>query len=424
VIRARGSAAWARRCLLAAVLIGAAVIPARASVSATPQCSGRQCAAAAGAVRWSRRLPGTWIAESGIGGTVPAHGEAYAAVGSRVAALGLHMTVTGYNVRNGRLLWTTALTGLPPGSSIVSVRVWPGVVTAGISLADAAGGGSSRQEVVLQAGTGALLGSYPAAAYGGAVAADSARTVIVGNTSVTSYSNGSGRVVWSRPTGSVPQAWQVDGGELYIGVAADGYLGTAPVTALRRISLATGAERVIRPRRQRSFAGTLVGAFDGVVLFSGSAGLSGYNGSTGRLLWQLPGAEPEGEDAVLGTLYLTKGGRLIGVNPATGDPVRHSSVPGSPGLYAVRDGVAVGLDSGALGDAWGYDIAKQRVIWTTSALPWPHYFVDLSGIGGSTDPATGTVLLAYCAALGPATARGSAQAAQPCLRPELVAINS
>ena len=60
-------------------------------------------------------------------------------------------------------------------------------------------------------------------------------------------------------------------------------------------------------------------------------------------------------------------------------------MPGSSGLYGVRGGVALGLDQGPDGDAWGYDVARQRVVWTTPRLPWPHYFVDLSGIGGSAD---------------------------------------
>ena len=54
-------------------------------------------------------------------------------------------------------------------------------------------------------------------------------------------------------------------------------------------------------------------------------------------------------------------------------------VGGSAGLYAVRDGVALGLDQGPNGDAWGYDIGAQRVILTAAGLGWPHYFVDLSG---------------------------------------------
>ena len=54
-------------------------------------------------------------------------------------------------------------------------------------------------------------------------------------------------------------------------------------------------------------------------------------------------------------------------------------------------------------------------------MPWPHYFDDPSGLGGSVDPATGTVLLAACARLGGPAAGG---AGQVCLRPELVAISS
>ena len=56
---------------------------------------------------------------------------------------------------------------------------------------------------------------------------------------------------------------------------------------------------------------------------------------------------------------------------------------GAAELYVVRDGVALGLDGGANGDAWAYDVAAGRVTWTSSALPWPHYFSDLSGLGGS-----------------------------------------
>jgi PQQ-like domain len=425
VIRARGSSAsaWARRGALAAVLIGALVIPEHASESAASPCTGPHCHGAAGAILWSRRLPGTWIAETGGDGTVPSHGDAYAAVGGRVAVLGVRLDVAAYDAGNGRLLWSAALTGFPAGSSIVSVRAWPGVVTAGVWLPAAAGGGSiTREEVVLRAGSGRRIGTYHAALYGGAVAADAAHTVIVGNTAVTSYDNGSGRVLWSRPTGRVPQAWQVDGDQLYVSVAADGYLGSAPVTALRRISLATGAERMVSPQAH-SFAGTLSGAFDGVVLFTGAGGVTGYSGTTGQLLWHRAGMLPETEDLVLGTLYLAAADRLVGVNPLTGDAIRGASAPGASGLYGVRAGVALGLDTGALGDAWGYDVARRRVVWTTSALPWPHYFVDLSGIGGSAAPASGTVLLAYCALLGTAAAGGQPQSGQVCLRPELVAIN-
>src|SRR5262249_27056036 len=67
--------------------------------------------------------------------------------------------------------------------------------------------------------------------------------------------------------------------------------------------------------------------------------------------------------------------------------------------------------------AWGYDVVGQRVIWSTGALPWPHYFVDLSGIGGSTDPGGNTVILTDCAQ------RVQSGARQICQRPQLVLID-
>ncbi|MGO9142736.1 MAG: hypothetical protein ACLP70_15000, partial [Streptosporangiaceae bacterium] len=63
--------------------------------------------------------------------------------------------------------------------------------------------------------------------------------------------------------------------------------------------------------------------------------------------------------------------------------------------------------------------ASRTVIWTATPLPWPHFFVDLSGVGGSADPDNSTVILAACAKVGP-TAAG--QSGPRCLRPELVAI--
>jgi hypothetical protein len=150
------------------------------------------------------------------------------------------------------------------------------------------------------------------------------------------------------------------------------------------------------------------------------------------------------------------------VNPLTGQvtaTASGSAVDGSAGLYAVRDGVALGLDQGAGGDAWGYDIAAQRVTLTAAGLGWPHYFVDLSGVGGSADPASDLVVIAACTKLAPsspasaspsatasptpsasttASPSGTAspfastsgspgstpgQTSQGCLRPELVALN-
>jgi PQQ-like domain len=426
---ARGPAAWARRAILAVVLAGAAIIPGHATGSASSVCKGGRCGSA-GKILWTRLLPGSWTA-SATGGTVLAQGQAYAAAGGQVAAIGFGLTVVAFNVRTGNALWTKVLSGMPAGASIESVRAWPGVVTAGVSLPRPLHGLAARTEVVLNASTGASVRSYPAAEFGGAVAASSAATVIVGSKSVTSYANRTGKVRWRRRTGRLPQAWRVAGRDLYVTVAAGGYLGTAPVTALRQISLRTGAQRMVRPHG-RSFAGTLSGAFDGVVLFSGPRGVTAYSGATGQRLWARQAAIPESVDEVQGRLYLTKGSNLFGVEPGTGTRTGAGVLRGSSGLYGVRGGVALGMDQGADGVAWGYDIARQRVVWTTPQLPWPHYFVDLSGIGGSADPASSTVLITTCAQLGGGgtasagsggSSGGAAQAGQACLRPELVAIH-
>lgn len=364
-------------------------------------------------------MPGAWTADGGPAGTVPSHGEAYAAVGGSLAVIGLGTTVASFSVSTGAPAWTTSLTGFPVGAAIVSVRSWPGVVTAGVAV-PGTGNGASRREVLLSARTGAVIRQYPAAMYGGAVAASPARVVIVGSSAVTCYDNATGKVIWRRRTGRVEQAWRTDQGVLYVTVAAGGYLGTAPVTKLRRISLRTGAEQLISPGRPAVFAGTLSGAADGVVLFSGSRDLSAYSGQDGHLLWRRAGVVPESVDPVRHTLYVTTGLALVGLSPQTGVPVKDDVVRGPSGLYGVRNGVALGLDQGARGVAWGYDIARQRVVWSTPALPWPHYFVDLSGIGGSSDPASSTVVLATCAATGNPLPGSPGQ--QPCIRPELVAI--
>jgi outer membrane protein assembly factor BamB len=406
--------------VLAAVLVGAAIIPGHAVGSVSSPCQGTRCGRQAGTVRWIRPLPGSWTVD-GPDGTVLSHGETYAAAGGGLAAVGLGLTIRAYDGRTGSPLWSTMLSGFPAGSSVVSVRAWPGVITAGVAVPVPGPAADTREEIVLAARTGDVVREYPAAMYGGAVAATAARVVIVGPSSVTCYDNVTGTVVWSRPTGTVAQAWRVDQGEIYVTQAAGGYLGTAPVTALLRISLQTGTEQLIKTARA-PFAGTLSGAYDGVALFSGSRGLSAYSAQSGRLLWRRPGVVPETVDPVRQVLYVTSGSALIGIRPLTGARVKNASVRGSSGLYGVRDGVALGLDDGARGVAWGYAIARQHVVWTTPPLPWPHYFVDLSGIGGSADPASSIVLLASCAALssGPASASGR----QACTRPELVAIRS
>ena len=118
---------------------------------------------------------------------------------------------------------------------------------------------------------------------------------------------------------------------------------------------------------------------------------------------------PQVVDAARQTVYVTSGSALIGLDPLTGKVVTRAATPGAGGLYAVSDGVALGLDEGALGRRLGLRPGPDKVIWTTRAVPWPHFFVDLSGIGGSADPAGRTIVLASCAQLG--TADGQRDAA-------------
>jgi hypothetical protein len=190
---------WIRRLSLALVLAVLAVAPGPSAGSRARLCTGRD-RDRVGIIRWTRLLPGSWIAQDGLPGTTPAGGQAYAALNGQVAAVGTGMVVSGYDARTGRPLWTARLTGFPPGSAIVSVRVWPGLVTAGVSL-PAAGPGPARDEVLLDARTGGRLRVYPAAPFGGAVAVAGGGMVIVGPRAVTSYSIRTGRVRWSRPTG-------------------------------------------------------------------------------------------------------------------------------------------------------------------------------------------------------------------------------
>jgi hypothetical protein len=197
-------------------------------------------------------------------------------------------------------------------------------------------------------------------------------------------------------------------------VTNGGYLVSGPVTAIRRIDMATGAEHVIGLKAK--FAGTLSGVVGGVVLLSGGSELRGYSVSTGDLIWHRPAAALELVDPTLDTAYLAAGNSLSALDLRTGQ-IR----PGRPaqsvanGLYAIRHGIALGLDQGALGVAWGYDMSTRKVVWTSEALPWPHFFADPSGLGGSAGEDSAVALLATCAAEGsgiPAV----------CQKPELAAI--
>jgi hypothetical protein len=436
-----------RRWVLAAALVGVALVPypvlGAAGVPPAAACrAGCHPGSVPSMVRWTAPLAGAWRVVPGLAGTVPATGLGYAAVGGGVAVVGAGLTVTAYSSATGDLAWQDTLTGFPAGAAIVSVRAWPGEVTAGVSYRPATGdqhlGAPRRTEVVLSGADGDLTRRYPAAPFGGAVAGRQKYTVIVGATAVTSYDNATGHVRWRYPTGPVAQAWRTDGSRLYLARSAAGFVDSGPVTALRRIDLGTGAGLTIRPLEGPSFRGVLSTAFDGVVLFSSAAGVTAYSGVTGAQLWSASGAVPEGADQGRHRIYLTEGSNLVGVDPQTGRvkaTAKGSAGGGTAGVYMVRSGMALGLDQGGNGGAWGFDLAVQRVTLSAAGLPWPHYFVDLGGLGGSAGTSGNLVVIAACTRLapgpsGPATPSGSAPAAsstpsapQGCLHPELVGLN-
>ena len=194
--------------------------PTQGAVGAPPAAAcraGCRAGSVPSMVRWTTSLPGSWDVVSGLTGTVPASGLAYASVGDGVAAVGIGLTVYGYSSKTGALAWQDTLTGFPAGAAIVSVRTWPGEVTAGVSYRSAGRAGApERTEVVISDPAGVQTGRYPAATFGGAVAGSPKYTVVVGATAVTSYDNATGRIRWQRPTGQVAQAWRTDGNWLYV----------------------------------------------------------------------------------------------------------------------------------------------------------------------------------------------------------------
>jgi outer membrane protein assembly factor BamB len=410
---ARGPIVWARRALLAIVLVGAAVIPGRASSHVSQHCAGLRCPTG-GSVLWTTGLSGSWLAEPGESGTVASQNGAYAAAGGDLAVVGTGTTVTGFSETTGKRMWQIVLTRVPAGSAIVGVRAFRGVVAVGV--APPAGRPGTRREIILSAATGAEIRSYRSAAYGGAVRADAASTVIVGTRAVTAYSNSTGRVIWRRATGPTSQAWRVTGQTLYMTDSPDSLGSTVP--ALRRIDLRTGAERIIRPPGG-PFSGTLTDAVGRVVLFSGSDGVQAYSGQTGEPVWSRASAGLELAAVGQATVYLTAGNQLLGVKVATGHVVSWAPISVAASLYWVSHGVALGLDQNSLGEAWGYNLRTRRIAWSSGSLPWPHFFVDLSGLGGSVSQDSDIVLLATCAQVGTAVTPNSAPA---CQRPELSAV--
>src|SRR6266487_3630791 len=147
---ARGSLTWIRRLSFAAVLLAVAVAPGPAAGSRSGACTGPggpggSGCGSDGTVRWARLLPGPWVAQAGLLGTTPAHGQAYAALGDQVAALGSGLAVSAYAAGSGQPLWTADLTGFPAGSlsGRVGDRVGPGVAGRGHGGGEAAGDGGN-----------------------------------------------------------------------------------------------------------------------------------------------------------------------------------------------------------------------------------------------------------------------------------------
>jgi hypothetical protein len=408
----RGAGAWARRAVLAVFLIGAAVIPGRSASPQTQHCSGPRCRAA-GSILWTASLPGSWLAETGVTGTVPSGDAGYAASGGGLAVFGEGLRVTAFQLSTGSRVWQTTITGLPSGSVIVGVRAFAGVVAVGVQPPPDLGQG--RDEMIMSAATGLPVRSYPAAAYGGAIAAVGGSVVVVGGTAVTAYAESTGRVLWSRAVGPPGQIWRVSGQYVYVAQPA----GSAGVLLVRRITLSSGAEAVLRPPGQSVFPGTLSAVVDGVMLFSAPGEVAAYDANTGGERWHHPAVVLDLADPGAGIAYLASGSALDAVDVNSGIVLSRAGLSVAGSIYWVSGGVALGLDQNALGDAWGYSLDSRRVLWTSAGLPWPHFFVDLSGVGGSASTGGHVALLATCARLG----TKAALAGSPrCLRPELAAV--
>ncbi len=208
-------------------------------------------------------------------------GLAYASVGDGVAAVGVPADRVRVLLNDWGIGVAEHADRLPrPVADIVSVRTWPGEVTAGVSYRPCGQRRTlpSAPRWSSPIWTGAQTGRYPAATFGGAVAGSPKYTVAVGAAAVTSYDNATGHVRRQRPTGQVAQAWRTDGNWLYVTESAYMGRGFGPgVTALRRIDLVTGMSLSFGRFEGLEFDGTPSTAFGGVVLFFSAAGVTAYS---------------------------------------------------------------------------------------------------------------------------------------------------
>src|SRR5262249_60187389 len=89
------------------------------------QCQEPGCEKA-GTVRWIRPLPGSWAVQNGMAGTAPATGQAYAALGAQLAAIGSGLTLSPHPASPGPRPWATHPPRVPPRAAATAVPGGPG----------------------------------------------------------------------------------------------------------------------------------------------------------------------------------------------------------------------------------------------------------------------------------------------------------
>ena len=286
----------------------------------------------------------------------------------------------------------------------MSVRTWPGEVTAASPTPGPGIWSAPRWSI--SGLTGTESGRYPAAVFGGAVGGSALYTVIVGPTAVTSYDNATGRVRWRLATGPVPQAWRTDGRDAVRGRIRRRVPGFGaghraapdrPARPARRSSSGRWRDSRSPARsapRSTAWCCSPRGRGDRVRRHDRSVAVVHRRGGARGLPTRAAADLPD------------PGSNLIAVDPLTGQVTATVSGSAVTGRRACTWSGTVwrsGSTRAPNGDAWGYDIGAQRVTLAAAGLPWPHYFVDLSGVGGSADPASNLVVIAACTQLAPSS---------------------